>query len=211
MFFSRVCFRIWKKIKRLLLTLADVRSESAINLPLHSHFQPHKDLWSINKIKVIVNNIVFKCLGVNVFEELLLCSNFSDHLCSVPRLKNIECIWSIFEGFVGNRWSLVQLFTIIPQTFIETPPPHWIRKILIQRTIYFQSLIIVLFSIALLLKCCTFSFSQQFLCSLKGVSVKREPIGRKNILVSATGITFPSHSIYVSVSQMCQKCFLSFD
>lgn len=80
-----------------------------------------------------------------------------------------ERIWSLFEGFVENRWSLVQLDTIIPQTFIQTSPPRWIIKILIQRTIYFQCLIIALFSIALLLKCCTLSFFQQLLCSLKGV------------------------------------------
>lgn len=122
---------------------------------------------------------------------------------------------SAFEVFLrvlsraGEVWF--NFFTIIQQTFIQTSPPHWIRKILIQRTIYFQSLITALFSIALLLKCCTFSFSQQLLCSLKAVIVKRELIGRRNILVSVKGITFPSHSIYVSVSYMCQNRFLSFD
>lgn len=47
-------------------------SQSVINLPLNSHFWQDKDLWNINKIKVIVNNIVFKYLRVNIFEELLL-------------------------------------------------------------------------------------------------------------------------------------------
>lgn len=144
-------------------------------------------------------------------KKLLLGSDFFHQLCSVPSLKNIECIWKVFLRVLLRRGKVWFNFLLLFHKLSSKHPLHIrIENLKTKDCLFPAPDNWGFFQLPDDWNVSHSIFFPTVAMSLKGVVVKRELTGRRNIPVSAKSITFPSHSTYVSISHTCQNRFSSF-